>query len=175
MTRNLVTCTPGDSLYKCAKLMAKDRVNTLPITKDKKLVGIITSRDILWTITKKPKADLKNLNVMKIATRKVAVVKPSADISQALSKMQSLNFRRLPVLSKGELIGMVTLKDILSIDPTLYSEIQELMELREQDRKSMAREEQWPEAGLCDNCGAFSELLKVDNQILCADCRDELY
>lgn len=175
MTRKIVSCSPHDSLHKCAKTMAKERVNTLPLTKDKKLVGIITARDILWTITKSPSSDLKKIKAIEIATTKVAVIKPSADISQALQKMKLLNFRRLPVLSKGELIGIVTLKDILSVEPAFYSELQELMDLRESERKQSARDIMYPEVGLCDNCGAFSELLKVESSLLCADCRDELY
>ena len=158
MTRKVVIASPEDTLHDCARKMARERVNTLPITNKKRLVGIITSRYILWTLTKKVSADLSKINVMEIATRKVAVIKPSADISEALKKMQTLNFRRLPVLSRGDIIGMVTLKDILSIDPSLYSEMQELMDLREQERKLLAREEHnTSDLGIYDNLEDIDE------------------
>ncbi len=175
MTRNFVFVSPDSTLYECAKKMAKERVNSIIILNNKKLIGIITSRDILWAITKKPSIDLKKIKAMKIATRKVAVIKPSADISLALKKMQALNFRRLPVLAKGETIGVVTLKDILRIDPSVYSEINSFVDIREESRKLHETEKEWPQEGLCDNCGAFSELLKVYDKLLCPDCREELY
>ncbi len=174
MTRNFVYSNPTNSLYDCAKLMAKERVNSLLIINKKKLIGILTARDILWTLTKKPGIDLRKLNVMEIATKKVAVIKPSAEITEAIEKMKLYNFRRLPVLSNGEIIGVVTLKDILAVEPSLYSEMSSLMDVREKERKK-EKDSEWPEAGFCDNCGNFADLLKVENRLLCADCRYELY
>lgn len=175
MTRNFVSAKPSESLHDCAKKLARERVNSLMITEGKKLIGILTARDILWAITKKPSIDLKKLRAIEIATRKVAVIKPSADLSQALRKMKALNFRRLPVLSRGEVIGVLTLKDILRIEPELYSEIKEFTEIREEERKVKEANESYPLEGFCDNCGTFSDLLKVYDKLLCPDCREELY
>jgi CBS domain-containing protein len=176
MTREFASITPKDSLKKAAKEMTKKRVNSLLITTGSKLKGIITARDVLWTITKKSKIDLSTVNVMKVATRKVAVIKPSADISQALEKMKQLNFRRLPVLLKGELVGIITLKDILKIDPSLYSEISHMNEIKEESSKiAKIKSLDYEIDGLCDECDAFSSLLRVGKKNLCADCRDELY
>ena|SRR3989344_2222683 len=176
MTQNVVTASPDSSLRECAKVMAKERVNSLLITNGKKLVGILTARDILWALTKNPKLDLKKFKGINIANKKIAVIKPSADISEALNKMRSLNYRRLPVLSKGKLIGVVTLKDILSVEPSLYSETKFLMdEIREAERKEKQTSSNWSSEGLCDNCGAFSDLLRIEGQSLCTDCRDELH
>ena len=121
MTRNFSAVNPGDNLHKCAKIMAKNRVNSLLVAENKRLFGILTARDILWIITKKPNIDLTKIRSIDVATKKIAVIKPSADISEALSKMRESNFRRLPVLSHSELIGVVTLKDILVVEPSLYS------------------------------------------------------
>ncbi len=176
MTRNLITVSPQTNLSESAKKMVKNRVNTLLVIEKNHLIGIITARDILWTITKKPNLNLKEIRAIDIATRKVAVIKPSADISQALRKMKAYNFRRLPVISKGELIGVITIKDILRIEPELYKEITDIMEIKEEDRKIKdAVGTSYPAEGLCDNCGAFAPLLRVYDQLLCPDCREELY
>lgn len=176
MTRNVVTALPDASLHDCAKIMVKHDVNSLLIVSGKRLVGILTSGDILRAITKNPNIDLKKLKSYSFASKKIAVIKPSSDISQAVEKMKYLNFRRLPVISNGELLGVVTLKDILSVEPGLYAETNHLMDaIREFDVKLRQTEKQWPLEGLCENCGAFSELLRVQGQLLCADCRDELY
>src|SRR3989344_6722532 len=133
MTRKLVTAEPSCSLYECAKLMSRGRVNSLFLINEDRLVGMLTARDILWVITRKPGLDLKKVKSIDFATRKIAVIKPSADISQALEKMKLTNFRRLPVITKGRLIGVVTMKDILAIEPQIYGEVRHLIdEIREE-------------------------------------------
>lgn len=179
MTRNLISVTPKDSLHKCAKLMTKERIDSILVTEKKRLVGILTSRDILWAMTKKPGLDLREVRSIDIAKRKLAVIKPSADINQAIKKMRQSNFRRLPVLSRGEVIGVVTLRDILAIEPELYVEmhtlIDEINAVKEIERKQEQASAEWPLEGMCDNCGAFADLLKVEKSLLCPDCREELY
>ena len=177
MTRKYAFVKPSTNLQLCAKKIVSQRVNNLLVTEGKKLVGIITARDILWTITKKPKIDLKSLNAIDIASKKVAVIKPSADVDQAVDKMKKLGFRRLPVLSKGILVGIVTLKDILKIDPTIYRETGELTKIREEAEKlkKLSSSDDWETEGLCEECDAFSSLLKVEGKLLCQDCRNELF
>ena len=175
MTKNFVSVDYNTNLLKCAKELVKKRVSGLLLTDKKTLKGILTSTDILWAITKKSNIDLKEVKAMDIATRKVAVIKPSADIDQALKKMKALNFRRLPVLLRGKLIGVITLKDILRIEPSLYTETGEFFQVREEQRKLRETKEKWPLEGFCDNCGAFSSLLKVSGKLLCPDCREELF
>ena len=177
MTRNFAAIKPSDTLLKASKEMINKKVNSLLITNGKKLLGIITARDILWAITKKQKLNLNGINVMLIATKKMAVIKPSADISEAIYKMKQCSFRRLPVLSKGNLVGMITLKDILRIDPSLYSQLGELAAIKEEAAKLKKIESSgdYETEGLCDECDTFSILLKVDGRNLCIDCREELY
>lgn len=175
MTKELIRAKPDDSLLYCAKLMVRERIDSLLIAENRRLKGILTSRDILWAVTKKQGIDLSKMKAIDIATRKVAVIKPSADIIQALEKMRTLNFRRLPVLSRGELVGVITLKDILRIEPTLYGELGELAEIKEESRKLQQARLPWPIEGLCTSCGAFSDLVRIDGKLLCPDCRDELY
>jgi len=145
------------------------------LTQSKKLVGILTSRDILWAITKKSGLNLKKIKGIEIAAKKLAVIKPSAEISQAMEKMRSSNFKRLPVISEGEIVGVITVKDILAVEPELYAEMRSLMDIREEGFKRQKAERPYPIEGLCENCGALSELLRVEGNLLCPDCRDELY
>ncbi|PIN89915.1 hypothetical protein COU60_02370 [Candidatus Pacearchaeota archaeon CG10_big_fil_rev_8_21_14_0_10_34_76] len=178
MTRNFVSVTPNTNLQKCAKEMVSNRVNSLMISENRKLLGILTARDILWTIIKKPSINLAEINVRDIATKKVAVIKPSADISQALHKMKQFGFRRLPVLFRGDLVGLVTLKDILRVDPGLYNQLGELADIREETdkiKRLSIMKEDWESEGLCDECGSLSDLMKIEKRMLCSDCRNELY
>lgn len=176
MTQRLVTCSPDHSIFDCAKKMNKEKLNSILITDSNRLIGILTSRDILRTLTKNTNQNMKTIKAIEIATKKLAVIKPSADIAQALEKMRASNFRRLPVISNGELIGVITLKDILAIEPQLYHETRTLMDdIKEESKKFEQSGIAYPLEGLCENCGAFSDLLKVQGSLLCHDCREELY
>ena len=175
MTQNFTSVKATSNLRDCSKLLVKKKADSLLVTHKDKLVGILTARDILWAITRSRKLDLKKVKAIDIATRKVAVIKPSAEITQALTKMKSLNLKTLPVLSKGLPVGLLTWKDILSIDPGMNEEIKELLEIKEEERKAKNLSQEYELQGLCDNCGAFSDLLKVYDQSLCADCREEVH
>lgn len=175
MTRNFLSVAPKNSLYDCIKKMTKERIDNMLIVQNNRLIGLLTSRDILQLIIKKPKLDLRKVSCMKIASRKLAVIKPSADISQAIEKMKASNFRRLPVISNGKLLGVITLKDILAIEPSFYSEISPFIDIKEEERKRKQLGFEYPIEGICENCGALSDLLRVEGQLLCPDCRDEMY
>lgn len=176
MTRQFSAVLPTTHLLDCARKMVKEDVTSLLLVTNKKLVGLLTQSDILWALTKKPGIDLKTVNAIDVATRKVAVIKPSADVAQAFQKMKRLGFRRLPVLSRGEVVGLLTLKDILKVEPEFYLKATSLLDVREEAQK-LQRISKYVdnEEGFCDKCGAFADLLKVDTKTLCLDCREEVY
>ncbi len=175
MTRNFSAISPQANLLECAKKMVKQRVGCLLLVEKKKLVGLLTQKDILWAITKKPQGDLRTVRAIDVATRKVAVIKPSADIAQAFQKMKRFSFRRLPVLSRGEVVGLLTIKDILRIEPAFYTKAQTLLDVREEEEKirRVSQTEELESEGLCEECGQLSDLLNVDSRMLCPNCRDE--
>ena len=174
MTRNFVSVLPNTHLLDCARKMVKQRVDSLIIAEDKKLTGIITQKDILWAIIKKPDIDLKTIFASDIATKKIAVISPSADLVQAFQKMKKLGFRRLPVVSRGGIVGLLTLKDILKIEPSYYTRAGDLIDIREEAEKRRRISNPGEEnEGFCDNCGSFADLTKVKNLLLCPDCLDE--
>lgn len=175
MTRDFVSVPASENVLECIKKFVKYKVNSLLVIDSKKLVGILTSTDVFRETIKGKIINLSKVRAIDVATKKVAVIKPSADIYQALLKMKELNFRRLPVLTNGRLIGVITLKDILKIAPELYSDLGELAFVREEEQKLKKLEKPWLMEGFCEECGAFSDLLKVEEKLLCLDCREELY
>ncbi|NCO11660.1 hypothetical protein CO038_03840 [Candidatus Pacearchaeota archaeon CG_4_9_14_0_2_um_filter_39_13] len=176
MTRHFASVSPETNLLKCSKEFVRQRLNSLVIVNGRKLVGILTQRDVLWALTKKPGLDLRKVKAIDVATKKVAVIKPSADIREALEKMKRYGFRRLPVISRGQIVGVLTLKDILAIEPAFYSNLGSLVDIREESEKlKKAREEDTFTDGFCEECNTYSDLLKVEGRFLCEACREELY
>ncbi|MFH1307569.1 MAG: CBS domain-containing protein [archaeon] len=177
MTRNFVSVAPDVNLTDCAKIMIKKRVGSLIIKDKQKLLGIITEKDIIWALTKKSESDLRKIKVKEIAARKVATIKPSADISQAINRMKKLKFRRLPVVVNGNVIGMLTLKDVLRIEPSLFDIASYNNDIKEEGEKLRRKAQdggRWINEGMCEECGNYNLLYKVDGRVICPVCKDSM-
>jgi len=175
MTRNFISVKPDTSLLECAKKMVKKRVGSLILKENDKLKGIVTEGDIIWALTKKSRRELSKIKASEIAPRKLVTIKPSADLYEALQKMNRTKYRWLPVTIKGNVIGFLTLKDILRIEPSLFDTVSEIMPIREESEKLKRRRigEKFKE-GLCEECGNFDILYGVDNRMICEACRDAM-
>ncbi len=175
MTRNFVSVTPDTSLLDCAKKMIKKRVGSLVLKQGERLKGLITERDIIWATTKKSKQDLKNIKAKEIAPKKLITIRPNADLYEALKKMKKTKYRWLPVTIKGKVIGLLTLKDILRIEPSLLDSAYEILQIKEESSKlKRAKSGKNIKEGICEECGNYGFLFKIDNRVLCQSCRDAM-
>jgi len=179
MTRDFISVNPDVSLLDCVRTMVKKRVGSLVLQKEGTLKGLITEKDILWAVTKKSGKDLYKIKCSEISPRKIVTIKPSVDLMNAIKVMQKSKFRRLPVVIKNKLVGMLTLKDILRVEPALF-EIAAghySLQIKEQEEK-MKRKEAGEESnykyGLCQECGREALLEDIDGAYLCKHCTDEM-
>lgn len=175
MTREPVSARPDIDLLECAKIMVKRKVGSVLLVKDKKLVGFISEKDILWVLIKKSRKDLAKVKAIDISTRKLAVISPFANIQKAIEKMKTTRFDRLPVIHKGELVGVITKKDILNFHPELYPELDELEIIREESEKlkrfrSASKTKRIISEGICEECGHSGDLYKINGLLICDDC-----
>jgi len=172
MTKNIISVDPETPVKKCAKLMSTKHIGSLLVMKKEKLQGILTEGDIIKAIGKGLALDLP---VKKIMTRKVITIKPSSDIYDALVLMKKKRIRWLPVVVKEHLVGFLTEKDILKIQPDLFDiAIQNVRIAEEEEKWKRIRaidEYKWVKEGPCQECGAYDLLYKVGNRYLCATCR----
>jgi len=174
MTRNFVAVKPDTSLKECAREMIKKRVGSLVLKEDQKLYGLITEKDIIWALTK-PSSDLNKIKAKDISSRKIATIKPGADLYEALQRMKKMKFRRLPVVVDGNVIGMLTLKDILKINPALFTNINEVEKIKEESEKlRRIKGSKWVKEGMCEECGDFNVLYKIDSRLLCEPCKEAM-
>jgi CBS domain-containing protein len=175
MTRNFVSVNPDTNLVDCAKEMMKKRVGSLVLKEDQKLIGLLTEKDIIWAMSKKSGRDLRKIKARDIASRKVATIKPSSDLYEALQRMKKLKFRRLPVVIKGNVIGMLTLKDVLRIEPALFTDINQFEKVKEESEKlRRIKGTKWSKEGVCEECGGFDLLYKLDGMLVCESCKDAM-
>lgn len=174
MSSPVVTTEEDDASNNVALLMDENNVGCVIVTnKEGKPLGIITERDlVIRVLAKNLKPDA--VTAKEIMTSPLVTIEPEATVSEAARKMSRLDIRRLGVLYKGELVGLVSSKDILGVMPELIEIIQERTRI-ERAGGSEETEEETPLSGYCDRCGVYSEDLKdVNGQNLCEDCRIEL-
>jgi CBS domain-containing protein len=175
MTREPLAISPNASLLECAKKMVAKKIGSLVLVEKKELKGFIAQEDILWALIKKSKEDLKNIKAKDISPKKIATIKPELTIKEAIQKMKRLKFNRLPVMKGKELVGIITIKDILSFNPEFYPELEEFEKIREESEKlkRLGIKEKFKE-GICQECGTFGIISKVDGNWICESCKGDL-
>ena len=124
MTRNPVTATPDMSIAEASNLMKQEKVHRLPVLdKDKKLVGILTEKDILYA-TPSPASSLSihemayllsKLTVKKLMSKNVITITKNTTVEEAARMMVDRDLSSLPVLDGDKLIGIVSKSDMFKI------------------------------------------------------------
>jgi predicted transcriptional regulator len=108
-------------------------------------------------------------------TAPLITVDSDETLSEAARRMSRLNIRRLSVMYKGRLVGLLSSKDILAVTPELIEIIQEKAKIGKAAAAEEEVSEQTPLAGYCDQCGQWSDTLEEsEGDFLCEDCRSEL-
>ncbi len=173
MSSPVVTADENQTTNKIAEAMDKEGLGAVIVTnKEGKSIGIITERDlVIRVIAKNNKPD--EIKAKEIMTTPLVTIEPDATISDAARRMNRLDIRRLGVFYKGNLVGIVSDKDLLGVMPELIEIMQEHTRI-EGSAAAMELEEA-PQSGYCDRCEAYSESLKERNgQNICDECRIEL-
>jgi CBS domain-containing protein len=111
MTRSVATCAPSDTLARAVTTMWDRDVGCLPVVgAGGQLLGIITDRDAaIAACTRGQRMD--EITVDSAMSRDVLSCRPDDGIEQALALMRSRKVRRLPVVSDGALVGLVSVND----------------------------------------------------------------
>jgi CBS domain-containing protein len=176
MSSPVVTLDGDTTSNKVANIMDENELGCVIVTNKKgQPVGIITERDlVIRVLAKNLKPDA--VKAKEIMTSPLVTIEPEATISEAARRMSRLSIRRLGVIYKGNLVGLVSSRDILGVMPELIAIIQERTRIEgAAEAEETAEAEEMPLSGYCDSCGVYSENLKdVNGQNLCEDCRIEL-
>jgi len=112
MSPNLVSITPEETASLAARLLYRHNIGALPVCGDDgRLRGIVTDRDIVLRCVA-AENDPAITPVKEIMTKSVVSVGPGDDARVATRVMAAEQVRRLPVLSDGQVVGMVSLGDL---------------------------------------------------------------
>jgi len=113
MVGDVIQSLPDESIGEAAKRMREKSVGCLVATIDGVIKGIITDRDLLACLQQKH--DPYQCKIALHMSRPVIVLRPEESYLTALHVMQQKRIKRLPVASRGKLLGIVSLSDLAAI------------------------------------------------------------
>lgn len=112
MTKEIFFVNEDETAEKIAVLMANNDLGVVPVcNKNGDIFGIVTDRDIVIRVIAKEK-NPKNVKAKEFMTKNIITVSPFTSLDDAFLIMSDLQVRRLPVVDKKKLAGMVTLGDL---------------------------------------------------------------
>ena len=169
MSSPVTSIDSENPVFEAAKLMKQKNIGTIVITLQNRPVGIVTEKDIVQRLVADGK-DPQKVKIGQIMTAPLMVASPESDLNEIAKKMADKGVRRVPIVDKGKIIGIVTERDVLKQEPQLIDAMKEVVGIRGGD----LTEAQEPLVGICEECDNYSETLRVEQgRFLCAECRGE--
>ena len=110
MSTTLHTVGPSTTVGEAVALMAQYRVGSTLVMDGPRLAGIFTERDTVRAISQSH--DAPGHEVSSWMTRDPVSVGPDEEVETALNTMLDKGFRHLPVVENGEVIGIVSIRDL---------------------------------------------------------------
>lgn len=164
MISDVKTIDINSSVHEAARLMNERRIGSLVVTEDGVHVGILTERDILRKVVAENTLPTE-ISVDEVMTFPLTTLKDYITVREAVKKMSSLGFRRMPITRNGKLVGIVCDRDIFREAPYLMGITRSGVE--EGDEGAEERS-----SGRCEDCGAHSyEIGLYDGVYRCPNCR----
>ena len=176
MKKRVITIALDKTVADAARIMTNNRVGSLVVVdKHDKPKDIVTESDVTTVVAKginPNKLKVSGLKSKKLKKRHhpLITVKPDDNVLKVAKLMVKKGVKRVPVLDKGKLKGIIADKEILIISP-------ELIEIMSENLKSRVNAVARPTqtiSGMCEDCGAYSDELKqVGEQWICSECSSD--
>lgn len=153
MNRHPVTVHPEETVEKARELLERFRVNQLPVVRQRRVVGILTERDIREAMAggvgeatesdqthRKPEA-LREMSVSAVMTTKVVSLRPESSMFEAAETMHDERISSLPVMDNDRgIVGMIARSDVMRAFLSLDDRKLAAMASVDRGYRSMARE-----------------------------------
>jgi CBS domain-containing protein len=109
--RNVVSVGPKETLRAAAQAMTEAKVGMVVVLTDGSLAGVMTERDVLRAVAESMDPD--DTPVGEVMTKDVVTAGPDWEVYEAAAEMAARNFRHLVVTDGDEVVGVVSVRDVL--------------------------------------------------------------
>jgi len=116
MVEDVVTVEADVTVKKAVSLMNKYEIGCLIVTKRGKPIGIVTERDMLTRVLAESR-EPQETKIAEVMSRPLIFAEPQMDLEEAARLMFKMKVKKLPVVSNGKLVGLVTLTDLARFQP----------------------------------------------------------
>jgi len=110
--RELISASPGETVIEVARKMDAARVGAVPVLDGRSLVGVFSERDLMTRVVV-PGRDPEEVRVSEVMSGDVITAHVDERRSECLEKMRKAGCRHLPVLEDGEVVAMLSMRDLL--------------------------------------------------------------
>ncbi len=108
----LITVDQSTSVLRALQTLSEHNIGALPVVQDKRLVGIFSERDYARKVVLLGKNSTETL-VSEIMSERVFTVHPDSSVEECMRLMSDKRIRHLPVLSNNELMGILSIGDVV--------------------------------------------------------------
>jgi CBS domain-containing protein len=168
MNSPVISASPHDTIKDIATKMKVERIGSIIIMEKEKTLGIVTDWDIVSNAVVediKPSL-LKASEIM----QKLHTIEGEEGVTEAARMLRQHNIKRLGVVYKNRLVGIISASDVIAVTPDLVDVISEKAALvRGEIGRSAGNV-----SGYCDECSEWSDLLQYsEGTFTCEECRGE--
>lgn len=134
MARNVMTTGPETGIKEAARTMADNRIGSLVVVKNGRMVGIITEHDILCALANSSGSEINSIRVGDAMTQYVIPISPASSIETAVRLMNDNRVKKLPVIENETVVGIITASDIITAQPGMISSMKRLISNRPKNK-----------------------------------------
>lgn len=118
MVEEVITVEADETVKKAIDLMNENEIGCLIVVKQGKAVGILTERDMLARVLAQSR-NPERTKVSEVMSAPLVVADPKMELEEAARLMFKMKVKKLPVVSNGELVGLITLTDLARFQPQI--------------------------------------------------------
>ncbi len=168
MNSPVISASPQHTIKDIATKMKEERIGSIVIMENEKAAGIVTDWDIVSNAVVKDvkPSEVKASDIMQT----LHTIEGEEGVTEAARVLRQHNIKRLGVVYKNRLVGIISASDVIAVTPDLVDVISE--------KAAVMRGEIGRSAGnisgYCDECGEWSDLLQFnEGTFMCEECRGE--
>ena len=110
--REVATVSADATVSEAVKVLGERRIGALPVVEGDRIVGIMSERDVIYSL-KDHGPEVLDWPISRVMTSPAITVDPSTEILSALALITQRRVRHLPVVSGGQLVGIVSIRDLV--------------------------------------------------------------